>query len=250
LIQIDKPNECPEILAVTGRARVETYCEQYEAGPAAYDLMGFEFDNAIYGDKTVKDALLAAQHDKCCYCEQKFRSVTYGAVEHYRPKTGVQQGAGMPREYPGYYWLAYDWSNLFVSCDVCNTTYKRGLFPLVNPANRARSHHDLLDLEDPLLANPCENPRAHIGFRNEAPVALSDIGRVTIRTLGLRRSELDEERRKLLAQLKVYTDIITLAETDERPEWQAVAAEARAFLDLSVRAESEFSSMAIDFLGR
>jgi len=248
LIQIDKSNESPEILAITGAARIRTCCEQYDAGPDAYVLVGFEFDNAIYGDKTVKDALLEAQHEKCCYCEQKFRSVTYGAVEHYRPKTSVQQGVGMPREYPGYYWLAYDWSNLFVSCDVCNTTYKRGLFPLVNPVNRARNHHDLLELEEPLLANPSENPRAHIGFRNEAPVAHSEIGRVTIKTLGLRRSELDEERRQLLTQLRIYTDIIALAETDERPEWQAVAAEAQNFLDLSVRAESEFSSMAIDFL--
>jgi hypothetical protein len=42
---------------------------------------------------------------------------------------------------------AYEWSNLLISCSVCNTSWKRTFFPLANPTQRARSH-----LEPPFLS--------------------------------------------------------------------------------------------------
>jgi len=59
----------------------------------------------------------------------------------YRPKGAVQQAPGQKKEYPGYYWLAYDWNNLLFICTACNTK-KRELFPLTDSKGRARSHHD------------------------------------------------------------------------------------------------------------
>jgi hypothetical protein len=47
-------------------------------------------------------------------------------------------------EQPGYFWLAYVWANLFLACQLCNQSFKKNLFPLADPAKRARSHlHDL-----------------------------------------------------------------------------------------------------------
>jgi uncharacterized protein (TIGR02646 family) len=61
-----------------------------------------------YRHKDIKDALLNETHEKCAYCESKFRHVTYGDVEHITPRD----------EDPA---LSFQWQNLTVACDVCNT---------------------------------------------------------------------------------------------------------------------------------
>jgi hypothetical protein len=43
-----------------------------------------------------------------------------GLWRHYRPKGGFRQRRSGVLKVPGYYWLAYDWRNLLVSCAVCN----------------------------------------------------------------------------------------------------------------------------------
>ncbi len=62
------------------------------------------FDNRYKG-KDVKKALADQYHHKCAFCEQK---VEQFHVEHFRPKKG------------GYYWLAFSWDNLLLSCPTCN----------------------------------------------------------------------------------------------------------------------------------
>jgi uncharacterized protein (TIGR02646 family) len=63
-----------------------------------------KFDNRYKG-KDVKKALADQYHHKCAFCEQK---VEQFHVEHFRPKKG------------GYYWLAFSWDNLLLSCPTCN----------------------------------------------------------------------------------------------------------------------------------
>src|SRR5262249_16385955 len=154
-------------------------CAAYHANPNGYRSgdVHFTIDKRVYGASVVKDSLLEAQNNKCAYCEATFRDTSFGAVEHYRPKKFAQQGPGEEKEYPGYYWLAYDWHNLLVSCEVCNTTHKQNYFPLANPTERARSHLEDVSKERPLLIHPAiQDPREHIRFRNEAPEALDEIG--------------------------------------------------------------------------
>ena len=69
-----------------------------------------------YSAKSVKNALIKAQHEKCCFCEAKGTHVAYGDVEHFRPKGGFRQDPNDPLGRPGYYWHAYAWENLFFSC--------------------------------------------------------------------------------------------------------------------------------------
>jgi uncharacterized protein (TIGR02646 family) len=75
-------------------------------------LRNFEFKASVYGAKSVKKTLLTAQHGKCAFCESKFEHVAFGDVEHFRPKGGWIQTDGDQLTRPGYYWLAYEWSNL------------------------------------------------------------------------------------------------------------------------------------------
>lgn len=156
-------------------------CAAFEANPGAYRTRAakFQFDSAIFGHTSVRKALESAQHAKCCYCEGRFRGNAPGDVEHFRPKSCVQQAPGSPLEYPAYYWLAYSWPNLYYSCPNCNRMAKKNLFPLLDPSVRARGPANDLSAERPLLLDPggLDDPRDHIKFRREVPVGITQRGR-------------------------------------------------------------------------
>lgn len=107
----------------------------------------------------VRDAFAAYSHDKCWYVECKNLG-TDDDIDHFRPKAGVKEDP----DHPGYYWLAFDWTNLRLSCHRANrprtnpetgaTGGKAGHFPLVDPATRARAPGDDLSREEPALLDP------------------------------------------------------------------------------------------------
>lgn len=203
MIRIDKPATPPAVLASRGLRAIEEFCRAFDANPDDYrdGRRTFEFDSGIYGHSSVKTALSAAQHGKCAFCESKVRHIAYGDVEHFRPKAASQQGSAQPLIRPGYYWLAYDWGNLLFCCQICNQRYKRNLFPLREPARRARSHHDAIAGEKPLLVNPAaSDPARAITFRGEyaVPGRRHQHGAASIEALGLNRAELIDRRREWL----------------------------------------------------
>ena len=60
------------------------------------------------------------------------------------PKGGTRQTADEKEmKVPGYFWLAYAWQNLFLACQLCNQRFKKNLFPLENPDERAFSEDEL-----------------------------------------------------------------------------------------------------------
>ncbi|GFE66986.1 hypothetical protein [Litoreibacter roseus] len=68
-----------------------------------------------------KDQLLIETHNKCAYCESDITTVSYGDVEHYRPKSI-------------YWWLAYVYDNYLASCAICNQRFKGAKFEFLGPA--------------------------------------------------------------------------------------------------------------------
>jgi Transposase, Mutator family len=68
--------------------------------------------------------------------------LSYGDVEHFRPKGGVRQDEKDKLLPVDYFWLAYEWSNLFLACQICNQRFKKNLFPLEDKNKRAKSHLD------------------------------------------------------------------------------------------------------------
>ena len=148
MIRICKPTQPPAILKKRGYQETQGLCNIYDASPKEYHegSFTFEFDSGLYAAKSVKNALLRAQHGKCCFCESKVAHISYGDVEHYRPKAGYRQSPDDPLGRPGYYWLAYDWSNLLFCCQLCNQRFKRSLFPLADSVYRACTHHHDLSL--------------------------------------------------------------------------------------------------------
>ena len=241
MIRVRKPSQAPRILRERGEATTDSNCSAFDSSPDDY-LNGnktFEFDSSLYGAKSVKNALIKAQHQKCCFCESKVTQVAYGDVEHFRPKGGFKQDKDDPLGRPGYYWLAYVWENLYFSCQICNQRFKRNLFPLSNPGQRARSHNDDVAREKPLFIDPeSVNPEEFISFRDEYPYAINGnaIGKTTIEALGLDREALNERRRDYLQQLNL---IQALAESSA-PE----SAHARAFLNQAVNESAEYAALA------
>lgn len=110
----------------------------------------------------VVESLKKLYEFKCAFCESKKFTPD---VEHFRPKKRVTSVKG----HQGYYWLAYEWTNLIPCCSDCNKI-KLNSFPINNETNRvfgptfylnkllALSDHDFnsiaLSNEEPLIFHP------------------------------------------------------------------------------------------------
>ena len=258
MIRIHKPKTPPKILAVEGKEKQKQLCDLYSENPSLYEtgtkktkaekqtIKKFEFASSIYGHPTVKQALIEAQYQKCCFCESKIG--IDGDIEHFRPKGAYKQGRSL--HYPGYYWLAYEWDNLYLSCTGCNQRQKQNHFPLEDPTKRATNHTQSLDLEQPLFIDlGKENPEEFIFFHGEIahPVNQNKRGRVTIDSLGLNETKrsLPEKRLEHLAQLKMLDKIFHLAAKQPKNlELQELAIQSKIMLEKSLLDSAEFASAA------
>ena len=76
-----------------------------------------------YNQQEIKETLKRETSGKCMYCEGYIGAVSYPHIEHFRPKS----------IYPD---KTFEWSNLGLGCQVCNTN-KNDVFdenlPYVNP---------------------------------------------------------------------------------------------------------------------
>lgn len=151
-----------------------------------------------YKTDDIKVALNDIYHGKCAFCETKSESMH---VEHFRPKRG------------GYYWLAYSWDNLLLSCPTCNTN-KSDEFPLAEGGTKAyfvNNDHNILNInilsagydqsELPLLVNPETTTTAELGalvFTKDGNVS-SDNPRMaqTIAQCKLHRDALCQRRKDI-----------------------------------------------------
>jgi len=248
VIKINKPRQTPNILRTKGKAKRATLCRSYNQHRAEYEngKRTFNFDVGIYGHASVKEALIKAQHGKCCFCEAKVGGD--GDVEHFRPKAASCQGKRQKIVKPGYYWLTYEWSNLLLSCSTCNQRYKKNYFPLAHPTTRARSHRDNIAGEEPLLINPTEqDPEQYISFRQEIPYSINDNpqGKLTIEILRLDREPLNEARRSHLRHIVQCQEIINLAASQpENLELQQLSHAAQNFIARSITDGATFAAMA------
>jgi hypothetical protein len=166
--------------ASKGKTELELAAKHVEDGrKGAYKFKRYKEDE-------VKQTLELMFHRKCAYCESAYEYVHPVDVEHYRPKSAVDEAPG----HGGYWWVAMDWDNLLPSCIDCNrrrgqrvpgplgtslsdmagtgwraaTTGKATLFPLGDEAARWASRDNPED-EDRLLLDPCrDDPADHLAW--------------------------------------------------------------------------------------
>jgi len=172
----------------------------------------------ILPDGTVKyivvEALMQLYHDKCAYCECKEFDPQ---VEHYRPQNRVTSAGG----HTGYFWLAFEWSNLVSTCFDCNKIGKGkgNRFPLIggetNRVSQApalngntldpaqiRPDQPPLSTERPYLLHPeIDQPEQFFSFNSKGEIKGTDIedrGKKTIEICNLNRRNLKYRRQKAL----------------------------------------------------
>ena len=247
MIRINKPDTPPKTLQEKGQKATQKDLQLYESSSelsrSKKDF--FSFDSTIYTHSSVKEILKVSQYDKCCFCERK---IELKDVEHYRPKAAYQSDSETDLIRPGYFWLAYDWDNLLLSCAICNRSYKKNWFPIEDEKTRAKSPDQSLDQEVPLIINPTkENPEKFIEFIGDKPKAIDGNikGTKTIEKIGLNRPFLDERRFEHYKNCKYLYKLIQLFDAKEnldRNEKKLVT-EARHLLSKYVLASSEYAGM-------
>jgi len=247
MIRIKKGN-APAAL-VRAKARYDqTNNAKYLANQVHYNngSKTFTFTDAYKSD-AVKIALELAQKGKCCFSEAKFVNDD-AHVEHFRPKGFVEDNVTGVISYPGYYWLAYEWTNLFYCKSTTNSSIKRNFFPLLGTGGRKANHLDLRTEYCVLIDPAAENPRQHIRFQNEEIKGKTTRGKKTIELLDLRNGQLDEARRTKFNHLKAMKNSADLLISNGFPLNTPELADLINQLRQSVLPEAEFSSMAKDFL--
>jgi hypothetical protein len=185
----------------------------------------------LYKRKSIKTEYFFAAgppfYGKCAYCEAPIRDYQHGDVEHFRPKAGItdQDGrrvylldgngeiqidaAGEPVEHPGYYWLAYEWTNLLPSCIKCNQDDvrqgrrigKHARFPV---EGRHAQKPEELTAEKPVLIHPLsvekdDEPSRHLMVDTKTGLMAHHTprGQACIDILGLNvRDQLVDDRRR------------------------------------------------------
>ncbi|PYF10278.1 uncharacterized protein (TIGR02646 family) [Rhodobacter viridis] len=188
----------PQSRAAAERAKAAAHVKAQRDAIARGEPRGKGFDYKVYKDEGVRAALERLFHGKCAYCESDYAAQAPVDIEHYRPKSEVEDAP----EHLGYWWLAMEWTNLLPSCIDCN---RRRYQLLPNPtsgalADLARSATTALAvgketafpvfagsrafgtsddpaaetaLERPYLLDPCrDDPAAHLTFLVDAPEPL------------------------------------------------------------------------------
>ncbi|REA63749.1 hypothetical protein DSL64_04790 [Dyadobacter luteus] len=189
------------------------------------------FASKVYRDTTLQELELLYQ-SKCAYCETDTAAGAPMQVEHYRPKAKVTEDSS----HLGYYWLAYEWSNLILSCSKCNNK-KRNRFPILNtrltepqldidglPTDEYRLANSLiLNSEGTFLLHPeIDIVEDHFLYNEKAEI----VGRTpqaleTIKICGLNRKELVFKRLSILNEFRddiktILTDVLEQKVTTEQ----------------------------------
>jgi uncharacterized protein (TIGR02646 family) len=164
----------------------------------AYSLKGSQqrrppVDRQFLHHPEIQSALMGLFNGACAYCETPVGASA--AICHHRPP-GLAADAHGKTDLLHYAWLAYDWDNLYLACDVCSRT-KANRFLVAGERGRLDSPIGRLRAtENELLLDPCfHDPSEHLRFLSTGHVrSRSRLGEATIETLNLNRPALVHER--------------------------------------------------------
>ena len=189
-------------------AVVEKVRSHYEVPYAKRRQQKFKFDESLYGYDDVQASLNSLFHGRCAYCESEIAGAETSTARH-RPRTFASSLNGTINE-DHYWWLAYEWENLYHVCAQCNRSKGRR-FPVEGTRSSASEPYaSVLKQESALLLDPChDDPNLHIAFNDDGlVVGLTSRGQITIDILALDRADLTVGRQKALS---VYRSSLRLA---------------------------------------
>ena len=181
------------------------------------------FHGEFYASDKIKRKLQSFFNDKCAFCESYSKSdededrklKTIWQVEHYRPKGRVTED----KEHGGYYWLAYECTNLLTACYRCNALNKGNHFPIKGETDRSTADSFIVNTqinfdkcnifeieEQAILLNPViDNPNDFLFFCKDGSIKSkeeNERGEKTITILGLNKADLVKERKTIIDSIR------------------------------------------------
>lgn len=204
MIEIDRPAAPPHFLSESlGYSQRISYGKFENKGE---ERLRFQEDLPFEHRQIIASTF----HGKCAFCESKVDLDSSGSIENFRPKSGTRTGEIFLKDH--YWWLAYQWENLYLSCYVCSK-HKRDLFPLEDEATRCAVNAPWPEVqqEKNLLLDPCHDDiEEHLQFTVDGTVTpLSGRGKITIELLGLNRIELVDKRKLACTDLRTFLEPLT-----------------------------------------
>ena len=189
-----------------------------------------------YKAQDIRNELVKIYHNKCAFCEQK---VEQYHIEHFRPKNI-------------YYWLAYSWDNLILSCPYCNTykgTHfeikgKRAKCPSTKKLNNintiSREKYDLQ--EKPKFVNPeVSDPTPHLIFKKDGNITSDNADYAyTIQKCKINRKYLNDERRKILDEFKRNVESELYVSKTIEDQKNSLGVLIRCFMNNAMNEDNEY----------
>ncbi|GGE89078.1 TIGR02646 family protein [Chishuiella changwenlii] len=172
--------------------------------------------------KEIKYPLKDLFKHKCAYCESLIHpAAAAGDLDHFRPKGGAR---GLETDFSNehYWWLSYEWRNIYYSCQMCNR-YKSTWFPVEgHRINILAPYEETIFKEKALLIDPCnDRPEDHLIYDEDGKVDfLTSKGKITIEILKLNRHELVEARslklKDLYSEWELFTKLFRREKTNRK----------------------------------
>lgn len=167
-----------------------------------------------YKQAEVKKALKKMFEDKCAYCESYISHVSFGHIEHFRPKS----------RYPK---LCFSWNNFLLGCEVCNGQYKGVQFPLKKD-------------NGPIVNPTIEDPFSYLSFEYDPATGTANVlgknarGITTEDILSLNRPELIRHRSRIVRRMAIMAINASKGDIDALTEMRKL-----------IKPEEEYSAFAI-----
>jgi uncharacterized protein (TIGR02646 family) len=191
VIHVDRKRvEAPAILSgPEAQQSLADAKEHFAASDAQSEQKGFRF-NEVYAKREVMKALAELFYGKCAFCESSVGASAAPIRHHFRPKQDAVDDQGDVSR-PHYWWLAYEWDNIYFTCQRCATS-AGARFPVRGERAPIGSTGAALENEARLLIDPCrDRPEQHLLFADDGIVAArSESAEATIDTYNLNRDDL------------------------------------------------------------
>jgi energy-coupling factor transporter ATP-binding protein EcfA2 len=152
------------------------------------------FDFSLqFAQPALRERLREIFRDKCGYCEKpvSFERSGTAYLDRFRPTWGAI-GSNGEVSADAYWWLAFEWDNMYACCAQCNRA-KGSRFPIQGARARPGVKGAALYKEKALLLDPCtDDPETHLLYdETTGHVSGKTLkGRTTVEVFALNRAEL------------------------------------------------------------
>lgn len=180
------------------------------------------------------------QHFGCrCWFTDVESTIAQLDVEHFRPKAKAVDKDGT--EHEGYWWLAFELSNLRLAGQIPNRQHKKCYFPLLSPF-RASTLNQRWQLERPLFLDPTRGT-------DVALVAYEESGKLRPSTEAVSAAEKERvEITDLLLGLSIHPPLVEARQSVWRECWGKIQEMKEVIREVTEHGESDRTAAIKDRL--